>query len=89
MKFTLFASLVAVVTAATYDLSISSEPQHDPDQCTAILVSAGAANDGVGSMTTHTNDCLVSEDIRILYNTTTNHERVDSHGRVSNIYQVV
>jgi dipeptidase len=63
MKFSLTSlfSLLSIGTigvALSYDLAPEGSEMHDPDQCTAILVSAGAAADGVGSMTTHTNDCL-------------------------------
>ena len=62
MKFSLNSlfSLLTIGVAVSYDLAPEGSEMHDPDQCTAILVSAGAAADGVGSMTTHTNDCLVS-----------------------------
>ena len=62
MKFSLLSlfSLLTIGVAVSYDLAPEGSEMHDPDQCTAILVSAGAAADGVGSMTTHTNDCLVS-----------------------------
>ena len=42
---------------ATADELFQPLQTHESDQCTAILVSAGAAAKGVGSMTTHTNDC--------------------------------
>eukprot|EP00518_Triparma_eleuthera_P000726 CAMPEP_0182463258 /NCGR_PEP_ID=MMETSP1319-20130603/7237_1 /TAXON_ID=172717 /ORGANISM="Bolidomonas pacifica, Strain RCC208" /LENGTH=704 /DNA_ID=CAMNT_0024662777 /DNA_START=101 /DNA_END=2212 /DNA_ORIENTATION=- len=64
MKMLFSTSILSMIgltltgTASSYELSSDNTPQHDPDQCTAILVTAGAAKDGVGSMTTHTNDCL-------------------------------
>ena len=52
-------SLAAEMSSSpSYDLEAEGARMHDPDQCTAILVSKEAAADGVGSMTTHTNDCL-------------------------------
>ena len=45
---------------SSYDIPLvnAASTFHDGDQCTAILVSKEGAADGVGSMTTHTNDCL-------------------------------
>ncbi|GMI40632.1 hypothetical protein TrCOL_g10016 [Triparma columacea] len=59
MKFTaaLFGVLCGVVKTSSYDIS-NVQDVEPMDQCTAILVTKEAAAEGVGSMTTHTNDCL-------------------------------
>jgi len=58
--YTAAIGLAGAVGATAYDLAPEGATGQikDPDQCTAILVSAGGAAKGVGSMTTHTNDCL-------------------------------
>jgi len=55
----LLFGFLAIAVSTGYEVPEGAASQVESlDQCTAILVSKEAAALGVGSMTTHTNDCL-------------------------------